>query len=390
MKKLENASEENGVLKKIYLNNAATSYPKPPGMAEAVYNSMQKIPLHEGRSQGGLENPLENCRILLAELFKTKFPEQIVLCKNATEALNIAILGLNLENCHVLTTCAEHNSVLRPLNYLQERGKIKLLTVPCDTEGRPSESEWRYCLDKFDPRLVVLNHASNVTGALNEPEKFFSAAKKRGSVALLDASQSAGLTDIDSEKFFSDIIAFTGHKYLLGPSGTGGFYVSKKINLKPFLSGGTGVRSDLTFMPEEMPVRLEAGTPQTDLFEGLFYSLRWARENPLDCADLERKTLKLAEGLKREGVKTVKVTGKRLCAVSFNIQGWDCLDAGYALLNGFGIVCRAGLHCAPLIHRFITDSGSGTIRFSMSRFTTDEEVDAAIESVRKIKNAHFH
>jgi cysteine desulfurase/selenocysteine lyase len=347
---------------------------------------LEKIPRHPGRSGATEEDPLFLCRKGVAALLNAEDPFQIVLCKHATEALNIALHGLGLKNDVVITTAMEHNSVLRPLYYLERQGIIKIEIIPCDSEGRVIEEEWRDKINTLSPKLVILNHASNVTGAVNKAKELLTYAKEKGSFTILDASQSMGLVEIDVSHIGADIIVFTGHKYLLGPSGTGGMYVRKGIDIEPVFVGGTGVRSDLQEMPPEMPGKLEPGTPSMPLFAGLLSSLQWQLEHPVPLHDMETLIKTLELGLMNKGAEVVKVQGERTPIVSFKLPRWDLEEVGYILDRSFNIVCRTGLHCAPLIHTYIGAAPKGSIRFSISRFTTEEEIGYTLDCIGKLVN----
>lgn len=372
----------------VYLNNAATSFPKAPGLGEEVAAFFKKIPKHPGRSVTTSEDSLSLCRKELAHLLKIENPARIVLGKNATEALNIAVLGTGLKKGVVITTAMEHNSVLRPLYRLEKKGIIRLEILPCDAEGRVIREEWEKRIAGLSPRLVVLNHASNVTGAVNDIEPLLKYAQERGSITLLDASQSIGLLDMDVSRIAADMIAFTGHKYLLGPSGTGGLYIREEFEIEPVFSGGTGIRSDLQEMPPEMPLKLEPGTPPVPVFAGLLHSLKWQKENPVPIEKMAELTRDLEQGLIEKGAEVIKVTGDRTFIVSFRLPGMDLKEAGYILERSFGIICRTGLHCAPLIHQYIGTAPAGTIRFGLSRFTTREEIDYTLNVVGELVDAN--
>jgi selenocysteine lyase/cysteine desulfurase len=375
----------------IYLNNAATSFPKAPGMGKEVAAFLEKIPRHPGRSGAAGEDTLWLCRKELAELLKVNDPRQIVLCKNATEALNIAIHGIGLERGDVVvTSAAEHNSVLRPLYLLEKKGIIKIRIIPCDAQGRVITPQWMEAIDTLSPRLVILNHASNVTGAVNPAAVLLKYAGAKGCLTLLDASQTMGLLDIDASQLPVDIVAFTGHKYLLGPPGTGGLYVKKGIDIEPVFVGGTGIRSDLKEMPPEMPGRLEPGSPNLPMFAGLLYSLKWQKANPAPLKKIEILTQTLEEGLFEKGAQVTGTGSLRTPSVSFCLPGWDIKEIGYILEKSFNIICRTGLHCAPLIHRWIGTAPEGSIRFSLSRFTTDAEVAYILGVIEKLVHSAPH
>jgi len=270
----------------------------------------------------------------------------------------------------------------------EKKEKIKIQIIPCDTQGRVIEEKWTRAIDQLSPRLVILNHASNVTGAVNNPGKLLKDAQKKGCLTLLDASQTLGLLEIDAAETGADMVAFTGHKYLLGPPGTGGLFVKEGIEIEPVFVGGTGIRSDLKEMPPEMPGRLEPGTPGIPLFAGLLHSLNWQKEHPVPLKELETLTTTLEQGLVEMGAQVIKVENHRTPIVSFCLPGWDLEETGYILDKSFNILCRTGLHCAPLIHTYIGTAPEGSIRFSLSRFTGREEVDYTLETIKTLMKAN--
>lgn len=366
----------------VYLNNAATSFPKTPGLGEEVRAWIESVPRPFGRSDGPVIDPMQLCRKHLARLFAVTDSARFVLTKGATESLNIALHGLPLDGRTVLGSAAEHNSVLRPLYLLKKKGKIDLCLVPCDLQGRVQREEWLRQLKKRRPALAVLTHASNVTGAVNPVKELFAEVHAHGGLTLLDASQTAGILPIEAGLMGIDLLAFTGHKYLLGPTGTGGLYVRPGIELAPLFVGGTGVRSDLSEMPPDMPMRLEPGTPAEALFAGLAWSLAWQEQHALEPDPNQALFNRLESGLAALGARIFTVAGERTPVISFDLPGWEMDDAGKALAGSFDIICRTGLHCAPLIHEWLGARPGGTIRFSLSRFTTTADVDKALDAVR--------
>ncbi len=370
----------------IYLNNGATSWPKPECVSNAVKRSLDELPCSAHRS-GFEEEENYNCKDLLAQLLKIDNPNNIVYGSNATFGLNLAIQGFEFKKGDkVLTTAAEHNSVLRPLYYLQKKNIIEYEIMDVNEEGRIDPNLWEEKIKEINPRMVIFTHASNVTGAVNDAERLSAIAKKYKCVVLLDASQSLGLIDVFPEQWDIDMVAFTGHKYLLGPQGTGGLYVSPKIKLNPILQGGTGIYSDEDIMPEEMPLRLEAGTPNDNSFKGLEAALTWSFVNPINKDKINYLVNKIKKELKKMNINVIDVSGKTTPAISFTIDGYSVNEVGEILQMSFDIICRSGLHCAPLIHKCLGTSPSGTIRISLSRFTTEEEVDYFINSIRDIIN----
>jgi len=369
----------------IYLNNAATSWPKAPGLGRVLADATEHVPLPTGRVGYAAKDQARDCRALVADMLGASRPEQIVLCESSTHALNLALLGLPLRRGDlVLATAQEHNSVLRPLYRLRRLRRVRIRFVPTDRVGRVDTEEYRRILRQDAPRVVVVNHASNVTGAVQPVKELFGLAKERGATTLLDASQSLGLVSVNAQDLRADMIAFTGHKYLLGPVGTGGLYVCPDVQLDPVLVGGTGERSDLKDMPTEMPLRLEPGTPNLPAFVGLAHALRWQRENPTDQDSLRGLCARLEQGLRDAGANVIGVPDARTPALSFTLPGWDVEEVGYILQKEFGILCRCGLHCAPLIHPYLGTAPRGTVRFSLSRFTTLDEVECVIDATGRL------
>ncbi len=373
-------------MEKIYFNNAASSWPKAPGLGQVLARAAEEIPSHPGRTGYAVDSDhMLDCRQQIASLLSVDDPRRIVLSQSATFALNMALLGFPFRRGDwVVTTAQDHNSVLRPLYYLRRQRRIRLQIVPVDGQGRVDADEVLSAIETYQPRMVAINHASNVTGALQPVREIFAFAKAHGAVTLLDASQSLGLEPISVGDVLADIVAFTGHKYLLGPTGTGGMYVSPDVELKAVFTGGTGVCSDLKGMPEAIPGRLEPGTPNVPAFAGLSHALAWQASHPLKRDYLDRLCLALEQGLQAAGARVVQVSGPRTPVVSFTLPGWKVSDAGYALQSSFGLICRYGLHCAPLVHAYLGTDPHGTLRFSLSRFNTPQEVDYAIAALQRL------
>ena len=373
--------------KYIYLNNAASAWPKAPGVARAVQAAIEDFPEHPGRTVTDSNDILTECRVTLADLLNISDPNQVVLTMNATHALNIVFPGLSSCLKKVITTATEHNSVLRPLYHLKQRNNLSIAIVGLDSNGTLDFEEFEKQL-ATEPSLVVINHASNVTGRINDVKKFFTKAKEVGAITLLDASQSLGHVTVHPEEMFADLVVFTGHKGLRGPAGTGGLYVSPKINLEQFLVGGTGVRSDLLLHPPDMPMRLESGTPNVPCFSGLLTALKWIEKYGESYYKKEQQHFrKLWDALKEipkvkifDDVEGVDRTG----VISFCIEGWSVEEIGYVLEESFGIISRTGLHCAPLIHKAIGSLPGGTIRFSVSGFNTEEQIETVISAVKRL------
>lgn len=369
----------------IYLNNAATSYPKPKEVGEAVKSAIDRPPYAAHRASFSGEDTLEHSRVLLSELMSIQDPSRIVLTQNATAAIDIALFGFDFKKGDVvLTTATEHNSVLRPLHALVRRGLVKTVFVEPDQTGRISPAAWERAAAENKPKMAVFSHASNVTGAIQDAEALTQSAKAHGAKVLVDAAQTLGLIDVLPEKWGVDMLAFTGHKYLLGPQGTGGLYVSGGLSLSPVLIGGTGIHSDDMEMPGEMPLRLEAGTPNEHGFAGLCAALKWAKENPRDSDALFGLAGHLADGLKQAGAKVFYGGAPSTPVISFLLSGYTVEDAAQILYSNYDIVLRSGLHCSPYIHRALGTSGQGTLRASLSRFTSNEEINALIAAVKEM------
>lgn len=371
----------------IYMNNAATSYPKPECVKAAVGAALDRLP-GDGRRGGFADlNVFDEVRKRLAVLMNIDAPQQIALGANATWALNLAIFGFPFDRGDtVVTTKIEHNSVLRPLFELERRGLIHVIYIDCDSYGRINMHDFITMVRRCRPRLTVFSHASNVTGALNDAKALCWMAREYGSRVLVDCSQSLGWANVDVKDMGADMVAFTGHKYLLGPQGTGGLYVSPAMRLKPYLVGGTGIHSDLPEMPEEMPVYLEAGTGNEPSFAGLLAALDWAAEHPPDREEERRKLESVKAGLRQPGVRMIDPPAPYTPVISFNIGEMMPEEAADLLTGSYDIICRHGLHCAPKIFDCLNEP-LGTVRISLSRFTTDEEIAVLLQAVADIKEA---
>ena len=367
----------------VYLNNAATSWPKPDCVSQAVAKAIEAQP--GSMHRGGLDSfdIFDAVRESLAPLLGISDPYQIALGANATWGLNLALFGFPFhEGDTVVTTKAEHNSVLRPLFELAHTRHITVIYIDTDPTGRVSLDDWEEAMAVYRPKLVVFNHASNVTGAVNDAASMTSAAKKIGACVLIDASQTLGWLSLHAEEWGADMVAFTGHKYLLGPQGTGGLWVRKSLTLKPHLMGGTGIKSDMDVMPIEMPLHLEAGTSNEPSYYGLLAALNWQKEHPLDSIDFEKKFSALRHGLVKAGARVILPEGECTPVVSFTIPGETVADVGFILQESYDILCRTGLHCAPKI--FSCLPVPETVRISLSRFTSEEEISTLITAVEDI------
>ncbi len=372
----------------IYMNNAATSWPKAPGVIASVSEALQRMPAQRGRDAASSGGTADICRSLLARCFGVDTPQRIALTQNATHALNLAILGLDLKRGdEVVTSVIEHNSVLRPLARLEKESGVTIHMVGLTPNGDLDETVFDEFL-KRSPRLVVLNHVSNVTGQAVDVAPLFARAKKAGALTLLDASQSLGHVSVKPLMLHADLVAFTGHKGLRGPEGTGGLLVGPDITLKQVLVGGTGVRSDLKYHPEDFPLRLECGTPNGPGLAGLATALKWHEtEGAAFTATGHERSRTLIEGLR--GIPGVTLycarsETDRTSVVSFRVKGWSVNDLGFVLADSFGIMGRSGLHCAPLIHTSIGTAPEGTMRLSPSGATTASEVLHTLDAIQRL------
>lgn len=380
----------------IFLDNGATSYPKP----EEVYRFMdyfyRNFGVNPGRSGYDLcleaGDMVENTRKMLNEFFNGHDPNRLCFTYNSTDALNLAIFGLLEPGQHAITTTIEHNSVLRPLYHLSLQG-VEVDYVPFDSRGFIDPEDIRKKIKK-NTRLVVVNHASNVIGTVQPIREIGQVCKENGVLFAIDASQSAGKIPIDMKDMNIDVVCFTGHKSLLGPTGIGGLCVAEGVDIKITRAGGTGVRSAQRAHLEEYPYRLEYGTPNVLGIAGLQAGVRWIQEKGLD--NIHHHEMKLTEmlvsGLKEIDGVTLYCQDdltNHISVIAFNVNGMEAQDVGIMLDADYNIACRTGLHCAPLVHEQLgTDKIKGAVRFGIGPFNTEENIKAAIQAVREIVDFH--
>lgn len=395
--------------RRIYLDHAATGWPKSEAVYRAVEAQMRDRGAAAGRGAYGealhSNTVVQECRQLAARLFSTT-PLSLasgaasggaasggsgafVLTANGTASLNLAIHGLLRPGDHVVTTAVEHNSVLRPLEWWRSQHGVTVETVPCDGSGRV-RSEDILARVNGRTRMVAMVHASNVTGAL-QPVGEVAEGLRRSSAAdalfLCDAAQTAGMLPIEIPALGVDLLAMPGHKGLGGPLGTGLLYVGPRAaeQIQPLIHGGTGSQSDRLEMPIELPERLESGNLNVPALAGLAAGLRSTLENGLErtALELRERTARLAGRLAElPGVRVI--CGEDLPIVSVVFSGLDCREAAAVLDSAFGIEVRAGLHCAPLIHRYLQTAPSGTLRISFAASTEEHELDQAVEALREL------
>jgi len=375
----------------IYFDNAATSWPKPPGVAEAMTHYLTDIGASPGRS--GHRLAIEAARVVyaareaVADLFDAPDPLRVVFGSNVTEALNLALNGLLQPGDHVITGSLEHNSVMRPLRALEREG-VRVTAVPCSATGELDPQDLEAAIGP-DTRLIVLNHASNVVGTLLPVAEVGRIARQHDLLLLVDAAQTAGAYPIDMEAGAIDLLAFTGHKSLYGPMGTGGLIIGDRVDarrLEPLKRGGTGSRSEREEQPEFLPDLCESGTPNAVGLAGLAASMRWLLAQGVATIRSHEVALtrQLLAGLTTIPGVTVYGTGdaeRQTATVSFNIAGLEPSEVGLRLDDEFGIMCRVGLHCAPAAHRTLGTFPGGTVRFGLGAFNTADEVAAALAAV---------
>ena len=385
--------------RRIYLDNAATSWPKPEAVYAAVDDYQRRLGAPAGRS--AYEEAMEagqgvnRTRQLLARLLNAADPRQIVFTSNGTEALNLAIHGVLRSGDHVVTTVVEHNSVLRPLRLLENRGVISVTRVGCDAEGFVSPDEVRRAL-RQDTRLVAVAHVSNVTGAVQPIEEISRLAQAAGALFLVDAAQSLGHLPIDVQASGMALLAAPGHKGLLGPLGTGLLYIRPGVEseLESLRQGGTGTQSEEEIQPEALPEKYEAGNLNTPGILGLGAGVRYLLDR--GCSDLREHEAALTERLLTalKAVAGVRIHGpqqatRRLGVVSCTVEGYEPQEVAIALDAAYRVQVRAGLHCAPQMHRALgTLEQGGAVRFSLGHFTKVEEIDIAVDAVRQIAESH--
>lgn len=374
----------------IYLDNAATTMHKPKKVIDAVVCAMSSM---GNAGRGANEASLSASRIIydtrekLCRFFHGENPRQIVFTNNSTESLNIAIKGLLNPGDHVITTMLEHNSVLRPLYEMKEKG-VELTIIESNKNGRFRLEDMEAAI-RPNTKMIVCTNGSNLTGNYVPLKPVGELAKKHDILFVVDASQTAGVFPIDVQDMMIDVLCFTGHKGLLGPQGTGGMYVKEGIKIRPLKTGGSGVQTYSKTHPAEMPTALEAGTLNGHGIAGLHAAMSYLEETGVDHIRAREQELmwRFYEGVK--DIPEITIYGdfstKERCAiVTLNIGEYDSSEVSDALLTEYSISTRPGGHCAPLMHEALGTVEQGAVRFSFSHYNTEEEVDTAIEAVREL------
>ncbi|GGN95197.1 aminotransferase class V-fold PLP-dependent enzyme [Saccharibacillus kuerlensis] len=376
----------------IYLDHAATSWPKPAAVLEAMHHSMLEEAANPGR--GGHRMAVSAGRVLmrtrmeLGRLFGVSNPNDIVFMPNTTAALNQAIKGLLRSGDHVIATMIEHNSVRRPLEYMRREHGVQVDYVQADEFGMINPSEIA-ALCRPNTRMIVCNHSSNLLGSILPVADIAEIAKSRGAVLLVDAAQSAGVMDIHVEHLGIDMLAFPGHKGLLGPQGTGGLYIHPSIDLIPLIHGGTGSQSEEADQPSIRPDRYEAGTPNTVGIAGLGAGVRHVlQEGPAVIGRREWELTQLLMG-RLSSVSGLRLLGPKLGEprtgiVSFTVESMDSAKVAFRLDREYGIAVRAGYHCTPLAHRVSNTTDGGAVRSSVGCDTTEADTEALANAIVEI------
>lgn len=379
--------------KLIYLDNAATTIHKP----KVVINAVTQAMLSNGNASRGAHgvslkaaSSVFEARKTISDFFNCGSPERVIFTANSTEALNIAIYGLLSSGQHAVSTDLEHNSVLRPLYNLEESG-LKVDFIHADSMGNVDYSEFENLITT-KTKAVVCTHASNLTGNLLDIRKIGKIAHSKGALMIVDTSQTAGNHIINMKDMSIDVLCFTGHKGLFGPQGTGGLCIAEDVEIRPFIRGGTGVQSYNKNQPDTYPERLEAGTLNSHGIAGLNAAIKYINEVGIENIYAKENSLmrQFYNGIKKINGVTVygdfsaDALSNRTAIVSLNIRDYDSAMVSDVLATEYGIATRPGAHCAPRMHYALHTEKQGAVRFSFGFFNTEEEVNSAVEAVRKI------
>lgn len=383
-------------MKKIYLDNGATSFPKPKEVTDAVYRYMTEFGVNIGR--GGYQTAYDvagsvlETRVLLAEMFNASNSKNVVFTKNITESLNIVLKGFLKPGDHVLCSSIEHNAVMRPLVQLQQLG-VEFDRIPANERGEMNLDSVEGLI-KENTVAIVMSHASNVVGTINPISEIGEICKEQGLKFIVDTAQTAGLLPIDMQSMNIDVLCFTGHKGLLGPQGTGGFILDEDMimRIEPMITGGTGSISHSEETPDFMPDRFEAGTMNIGGIIALGEGIKWLNNRGIDAVYKHEMNLtkRFIDGLKPLiDANKIKLFGEpdtknRVGVVSLQTLNVDLAEAAFKLDYEHNIMTRVGMHCAPHTHITIGSYPAGTIRFSFGIFNTEQDVDAAIKALNEI------
>ncbi len=381
----------------IYLDNAATTFPKPESVYTSIMNAMTNYGANPGRGSHAMA--IEGARIiyetreLISELFNFDDPLRTIYTFNATDSLNLAIKGLLKKGDHVITTSMEHNSVLRPIHELEKYG-IEHSIVQCEKDGSLNIDDITKEI-KDNTKLVVTVHVSNLTGTIFPIKEIGEICKKNNLIYLVDAAQSAGVLDIDLKKMNIDLLAFPGHKGLLGPQGTGALIINNNIVLNQIREGGTGSKSSSVYQPDFFPDKYESGTPNlpgiAGLNAGIKYILKRGQKSILEhekkIIDLFINEVKKIDNIQIYGSDDIS---SRCGVVSLNVNEMDSAEVAYLLDTNYKIAVRPGLHCAPLAHKTLGTEDSGAVRFSFGPFNTEKEILIAANALNDISSGKYN
>lgn len=373
----------------IYLDHAATSWPKPPAVGEAMMKALDLAGANPGRGSHRMavqaSRVVFGARKAISTLLGVRNANDIALGSNTTEALNLAIQGWLREGDHVIATMAEHNSVRRPLEYMRRSRNVEVDYVPVNAAGQIDLVQFAR-LFRSNTRLVVCTHSSNLLGSILPIGEIALMCQKHQVTLLVDAAQSAGIIPVDVKQLGIDMLAFPGHKGLLGPQGTGGLYIAPELDVQPLLHGGTGSQSEAIEQPLVRPDRYEAGTPNTVGIAGLAAGVQHVLELTPEFIYKQEwdLTQHMMDGLSSvHGIRMLgpEIGQARTGLLSFTVEGYDSAQLAFQLDRNYGIAVRSGFHCTPLAHESAGTMGSGAVRASVGYSTSREDVDALIEAV---------
>ena len=380
----------------VYLNHAATSFPKPRAVMEAVVRWFEQPPVDAARGGDAGCDPVTPCRQQFAQLLGVTDPGRVVLLPSATHALNLVVAGLAAPGSHVVTSVLEHNSLLRPLAHRERDHGVAVSYLGVDEEGMIDPGQLVRAL-RPHTSLVALCHASNVTGTILPIDALAKIAREREILFIVDAAQTAGCLPIDVIRTGVDVLCFTGHKSLLGPQGTGGFYIRKGLEniLPPLMRGGTGSASESEEQPDFLPDKFESGTPNAIGLAGLGAGIRFVIDTGIE--HIREKEVRLTRRFLEGAARLPGITiygpceaAHRTAVVSFNLNGFTPSDLASGLDEEFGLLSRPGLHCSPAAHRTIGTFPQGTLRFSFGFFNTEAEIQTGLEALAYLSRKYHN
>lgn len=383
----------------IYLDNASTTYIKPQSVYDAMYAAMKQGVGNPGRGANAVSMAagriLADCRKEISTLFNAEKSENVIFKSSVTEALNTILFGLLKPGDHVISSVMEHNSVLRPLEHFRKKDIITYDLLSCDAQGKINLDEIP-SLEKDSTRVVILSHVSNLTGTIQPVQEVRKKLKNKNIFIILDTAQSAGYIHTDMHALDADAIAFTGHKGLMGPQGTGGFILNDRINkeMSPVFTGGTGSDSLSLDQPLFLPDKFEAGTANLPGISGLYEGVRYINSISIDTmseklTDLSEYFLNRLDAMDAISLKGCAQAAGRIPTFSLEFQQVDCSEAAFILESRYHIITRSGYHCAPLAHKALGTEHSGSLRVSFGHYTTYEEIDALLIGLKYLNEVNY-